>query len=206
MKRGQILSLLVALPLLTASAWGVSLNGDPAAQISGNVLFQEANHWTADIQYAVYAPGTYAGSHPDAATQYIYAYQIFNHTGSLSTLSTLSVGLLEGADAVHVSSDATYGVLGGNSTLLAQAFGAPPTSAVWAVSIPPGQSSQVLLFASDKPPIFNFATLKNGGLGDTHMLPSPQGNAVIPEPLTLAALGLGCFPIAGRLRRRLTAA
>ena len=172
----------------------IILQGDPAAMTSGSLTYSTAE-WTAQVQYAVYAPGQYGGTDPDKLTNYVYAYQVFDDAASQVTLSSFNVGLITGAGAVHATSDGGYGTLGGQAPLLSRLVGSPAGSVQWSIDVAPGQYTTVLLFSSPNSWTLQPASLVDHGTTDTHSLPSP-----VPEPASMGLLllgGLGCL-----LRRR----
>lgn len=190
------IGLVLAIGLITTSAFGLPLAGDPAAITSGSVVFAEASNWIAQVDYAVYEAGAYPGTHPDAQTNYIYAYQIFNDPLSADTLSTFTLGLLSGSDAASPTSDAGYGAAGGVSPLLSRLVGSPsPTSVQWVLDLSWDQHTTTLLFSSPHSFTFAPATLANGGLGDTHPLPTP-----VPEPTSMGLLLAGIAMVTRRKR------
>ena len=167
------------------------------ALISGTEAFS-AGEWDADVDYAVYAPGQYPGSHIDKDINYIYAYQIFNDSASTATLSHLSVGLGEDAGAANPRFDDGYGVSGGIFPALSWLVGTPPGSVQWTgAQWAPSTHSTVLLFSSPNSYTFDSATLVNHGTSDTQSLPSP-----VPEPATLLLLCGGVVPILLKHRRK----
>jgi len=169
-----------------------------SALISGAVSFTERSDWIAHVDYAVYAPGQYPGDHADKDTNYIYAYQVFNDSGSdQATLSHFSVGLDDDSGAANPWWDDAYGELGGNIPMLSWLVGSPPGSIQWVGSWAPGTHTTVLLFSSPYTYTFDSATLVNGGQGDTHPMPSP-----LPEPATLLLLCGGVVPILLKHRRK----
>ena len=176
----------LAVSFLCMPASGSVLYGDAAATISGSVNYAVASKWTADVEYAVYAPTAYPGSHPDKDSSYIYAYQVFSDAAGTDTLTSLSVGLLPGSGAASPQDDATYGVSGGVAPLLSRLAGSPPTSVQWSIDIDPNEHTTVLLFSSPNSYTWESATLADGGAGDTHPMPTP-----IPEPATMCLLAMG---------------
>jgi len=173
-----------------------TLDGDAAALVSGSQAFVGVN-WTADVDYAVYAPTKYPGSHPDSSSKYIYAYQVFNDSGSTDTLASLTISLLAGAGAANPDDDSTYAVLGGVAPLLSRLAGSPATSVQWVVDVDAGEHSTVLLFSSPYTYTFAAATLADGGVGDTRTLPTP-----LPEPATISLLVIGAAALVRRGRVR----
>ncbi len=201
-KTGQLLVVAMAICAVWAgiASGDVTIADDQAedyALISGTVAFaSELYGWTADVDYAVYAPGEYQGTHVNKDTNYIYAYQIFNDPGTM-TLSHLSIGLEENAGAASPGYDSTYGVSGGVVPVLSWLVGTPPTSVQWVDGVAPSAHSTVLLFSSPYTYTFEPATLANGGEGDTQSMPTP-----IPEPATMCLLVLGGIGVLIRRRRK----
>jgi len=158
-----------------------------------------------DVEYAVYAPGKYglSGTDQSLGTQFVYAYQVFNDLLGNEPVSSFSVGLDPTANVANIGSDAGSGTLGGTAPTASAFTGSPPTSAVWYFFMntidPPlaNEYSTVLLFTSPYGPQWAPATVMDGGLGNTHDLPSP-----IPEPATMALVGLGLAGLVARHRRR----
>lgn len=138
----------------------------------------------ADVEYAVYAPGSYGGTDPTGGSQYIYAYQIFNKLQSNVAVDFYSVGILAGANFGNVSNDPSYGVPGGLSALcfhFAQSAGYIFSQSV----LNPGTFSDVLLFSSTLAPTMGFGTISGGGLGQMGSLPTPS---TTPEPATISII------------------
>ncbi len=142
---------------------------------------------SANVDYAVFAPGTFdaafPGQDPSGGTEYVYAYQIDN----LDTdISKFTVGL---------DGDEPLGTIGFVSAIglvdpTASSFiGAGPTSAAWDYTAPGaltnGNSSAVLIFTSAAAPERDTATVA-ADWSNTQYLPSPA-----PEPASLALLALG---------------
>jgi len=173
-----------------------TLDGDAAALVSGSQPFTGVD-WTADVEYAVYAPTKYPGSHPDAGSKYIYAYQVFNDSTSTATLASLTINLLSGSGAASPADDSTYAVLGGVAPLLSRLAGSPPTSVQWVLDVDPAEHSTVLLFSSPYTYTSAAATLTNSGVGDTRTLPTP-----LPEPATISLLVIGAVALVRRGRAR----
>ena len=192
----SFLSVALTLGLITCGAPGAMLDGDAAAEISGTVSFSQPL-WDADVEYAVYAPGNYPGTHADKAASHIYAYQVFNASASSVMLSSLSVGVDPGSGAASATDDTFYGAAAGVAPLLSRLVGSPATSAQWTIAPAPGAHTTVLLFSSPNHYTFAPATVVDGGQGDTHDLPTP-----VPEPATLSLLAVAGALLGFRRRRR----
>ena len=91
---------MVLLLLLAATASASHIDNDTAAMMTGHVTYQSADLTTinAEVDYAVYAPGTFSTSamlgnpaDPSAGQDFIYAYEIRN--SGTASVTKLSVGL-----------------------------------------------------------------------------------------------------------------
>lgn len=155
----------------------------------------------ASVDYAVFAPGAFGvafpGQDPSGGTDYVYAYQINNLTGTIpasTAISQFTVGL-DGDEPlgatgfitdVGVTDPSASGYVGGGPTSVAFDF---------APQIPLDGTSAVLFFTSAAAPELDSATV-HAAWADTHELPSP-----LPEPATLGLLALGLVIAGGRKRR-----
>ncbi len=158
----------------------------------------------AEVDYAVFAPGTFElsfpGEDPSAGTEFVYAYQIFN-TGppQNDSLRQLTVGL-DGDESLS-----TIAAIGSGIVPTSVRFqGAAPsfTSAAFSFAdnkIPPGDpdpSSNILIFTSRNGPEFDAATILANFSAGSGELPSP-----VPEPGAIVLLVVGVA--ATLLRRRM---
>ena len=180
----------IILLFICASVFAVcakaSLYNDPAAMTGftnrtslniaalGSIL-------NVDVEYAVYAPGSYRGDDITSGNEYIYAYQFFNNARANVTVDFFSVGIISGSSINYVYTDEDYGVPGGADPL---AFNFPQSAGyVFIGNSPnPGQWSDVLLFSSIHSPTMGFGTVSGGGLGGMGSLPTPSA---LPEPATI---------------------
>lgn len=168
--------------LLSASSGGA------IAGFTGTQLFDDDFFGftvSANVDYAVFAPGTFPFADPSGGTDYVYAYQIENLD---SDVNKLTVGL---------DGDEPLGSIGfisdvGLTDPTASAYvGAGPTSAAWDFTSPGAltinNSSAVLFFTSSAAPEWDSATV-DAAWANSQNLPSP-----LPEPaaLGLMAMGLG---------------
>ena len=146
---------------------------------------------SANVDYAVFAPGTFPFADPSGGSDYVYAYQIDN-------LDTNIVQFTVGLDG-----DETLGSIGsipdGASTNpdVSAYVGAGPTSAAWDFTgFGSAQTSDVLFFTSAQAPELHSSTV-SAQWANSHDLPSP-----LPEPATLSLLALGAaVSFTGRRRK-----
>jgi len=147
---------------------------------------------SANVDYAVFAPGTFPFADPSGGTDYVYAYQIEN----LDTdIGQFTVGLDGDETLGTIGSIADGGSANPNSSLY---VGAGPTSAAWDFSgFASGQTSDVLFFTSAQAPELDSSTV-SAQWANSHDLPSP-----VPEPATLSLLALGTIVSCSGRRRRM---
>ncbi|MHC4563700.1 MAG: PEP-CTERM sorting domain-containing protein [Planctomycetota bacterium] len=215
----RLLSVSLALLAIgaTAHAGILATDDDALSAFQGTTNFYGSLFTfvtDADVDYAVYAPGTFDAAMAEALPglyyygaggirdeldlidpyYHVYAYQIFALTGDNVTQMTVGldadevlghIGFLAGTGDVDPTGSAFYG--------------APPTSARWDFAgVAPGQASQIVFFASAGQPEWDSSTVK-GFASATVSLPSPDDQPPAPEPGTLALLAAGSLAV---LRRR----
>ena len=158
----------------------------------------------ASVEYAVYEPGDFAtafpGQDPSGGSRWVYAYKILNEGPNLNFFSVgldgdepvFDIGFLDGADidpspAPHFVPDTP--------------LNPGPTSAVFDFQSPfltNGDNSDILIFTSTHSPELDSATLA-GGFAVDAQVGTPS---TMPEPSTLAVLGLGLTLVWARGRRQ----
>jgi len=163
-----------------------------------------------DVDFAVFAPGTYGGSPTvifapgfDWNAGYVYAYQIYvNAPPGGSPLSELQLGLPPGTEPLvrGLGYDPDFDP---SADDVEPTFGyVLPDSISFLFESPqlyPGEFGVTLLYSSPLPPAFFAATVFDSGLSAQQVLPVP---AVAPVP---AAAALGVLGLSGlsRIRRRI---
>ncbi len=172
---------------------------------------------SVDLEFAVYAPddegslfdATFgSGADPSGGTEFVYAYQVFNLSQGSSPVTALTIGLDGdepfdlGPPLGRISFLAGTGDVGPSASYMAPSDGsAPPTSARWAFMnapyLPTGQASEVLFFTSPGAPELDSATI-TGAWTASGLAPSPSNQIPVPEPATLAFLGLSALAMLGR--------
>ena len=158
----------------------------------------------AEVDYAVFAPGTFElsfpGMDPSGGTDFVYAYQIFN-TGPLAndSLRQLSVGF-DGDESVRNVTSVGSGV--SPSSAAFQGTSPSFTSVAWSFSgntIPPGDpdpQSNILIYTSLNGPQLDGSTVLANFSAGSGELPSP-----VPEPGAIVLLVVGAAVLL--LRRRM---
>jgi hypothetical protein len=206
----RCLSAILAAIFLAAvlpSVANATLANDSTAEIFGQFSFSRTTDpkFFAHIDYAVYAPGDYSGSLSFPADQYVYCYQLFNDSTSVSNIASFTIDL--GTDLItynpYYDSASGSGASGGlilpgttvpsvSQNIISYNFGRN------AISV--NQHSAVLLFTSDFAPALtiNAGTVRDTLVGDrfTMQLPTPT-----PEPASVLLLALAT-PVLLRIRRR----
>jgi hypothetical protein len=177
-------SVVISLSVLFCVCANASLIGG-IPEYSGTTTFNLSNGTSVlnvSVEYAVFAPGQYAGSDISGGSDYIYAYQIFSDSASNVAVDFFSVDVSAGSINA-VGADTTYGVLAGVNPL---AFNFPQSAGYMFIysALQPGQHSSVMLFSSDYAPTMGFGTVSGGGLSGMGALPT----ILIPEPATMALL------------------
>lgn len=147
---------------------------------------------SANVDYAVFAPGTFPFADPSGGAHYVYAYQIDNLD---TNITKLTVGLDGDETLGSIGSIADVGAVDPSAALY---VGAGPTSAAWDFTgLGNGQSSAVLFFTSAEAPELHSSTVA-AAWSNSHDLPSP-----LPEPATLSLLALGTIASCSGRRRRM---
>lgn len=175
---------VISLSILFCVYANASLMGIPG--YSGTTAFNLSNGTSVlnvSVEYAVFAPGTYAGSDISGGSDFIYAYQIFSNSASNCAVDFFSIDIPLGCSINAVGTDTGYGTLGGVNPL---AFKFPQSAGYMFIysALNPGQHSSVLLFSSDYSPVMSFGTVSGGGLSGMGALPT----LLVPEPVTIALL------------------
>jgi hypothetical protein len=189
------------------------LQGHASALISGTTSFTGASTvglLDVDVDWAVFAPGEFSlaggvfspfpGFGAPSATDYIYAYQIYNkgatHGGVSDThLSSLNINFGTMGSVSSLGSDPGFDADGTDvNATLAVSF--PPTASYlfYLPSLGVDEFSVVLLLSSPKAPTMSdVSNVIDGGLAINGQLPAPVPSpaAAVLGLIGLAFLGLG---------------
>jgi hypothetical protein len=184
--------------ILSPSVLAAPLFGNPNAYLgtwSGSTSFTSGGNFSGHVEWAVFAPGDfpYAGYTPTAG-ELTYAYQVF--VDGTSPLSTFSVLLVEPAD--NIGSFTDLGVVAPSSAVLT-----PFSDATWMFAgVPMGSSSIGLAFSSPRTPQNLLGSALDSGESALIIpLPSP-GEVNVPEPGSLALLGVAFASLLVRRKSR----
>jgi hypothetical protein len=143
----------------------------------------------ADVEYAVYAPGTYPGKDLTGGSKYIYAYQIFNSFNRSRpnvAIDFFSVGISSGVTIDNIYTDNIYSyTLGSGVDPLSNIFAQSAGFTFAVQSLDSREWSNVLIFTSVLSPTMGFGTISGGGASGMAALPTPS---MLPEPATIALL------------------
>ncbi|OHB59067.1 MAG: hypothetical protein A2173_08190 [Planctomycetes bacterium RBG_13_44_8b] len=192
--------LLFVCAAVFAAGADASLYNDPAAMtgFTGRASFdisQSGSSLRVDVEYAVYAPGTYPGIDLTGGSQYIYAYQVFNSNRSNVAVDFFSVEIISGASADLIYADDTYGsgIEPSSSHIFAQSAG----FVFAAQNLDPRKWSDVLIFSSVHSPTTGVGTINGGGLCGMEVLATPSA---VPEPATILFIVPGLLISTNRKR------
>ena len=194
-ERVGIFGVVVFLGASLCASAGLALSADTSAMTGwyGTLQLDNGIGLAANVDYAVYAPGTFGGSVP--TNEYVYAYQAFS-IGSVA-VSTMTVGILEGNGAANAQTDLTHGVSDG---ILPTYRLLLPGSSFYTAFLSPlltaNTHSVVLLFTSPNGPVkTNASVINSGQSAQVFGAPTP-----LPEPATLVLLGLSGLAVIRRHR------
>ena len=193
MSRIKIFVLSMFILFLASSASATLLVNDPGAMPGwADTLYFGSGDLTSEVDYAVFAPGDFAGI--DSSAGYVYAYQVFN-TSVSSAISMFELELLDPDSVAMAGSVGTYG--GGQvPSIMAIDSIADVYRAFFSPSLPANSYSEALLLTSLNGPTRTMASVINSGLSDTNDdAPSP-----IPEPASLSLMSLAAIAL---LRRKM---
>ena len=193
MSRIKIFVLSMFILFLASSASATLLVNDPCAMPGwADTLYFGSGDLTTEVDYAVFAPGDFAGI--DSSAGYVYAYQVFN-TSVSGAISMFELELLDPDSVAMAGSVGTYG--GGQvPSIMAIDSIADVYRAFFSPSLPANDFSEALLLTSLNGPTRTMASVINSGLSDTNDdAPSP-----IPEPASLSLMSLGAIAL---LRRKM---
>lgn len=195
--KGFVFATGLAVGLAAGSAQAGALNGhanaydDGGTVWTGSTSFDSGVGLSGYVDWAVFAPGDfpYAGYTPDAG-ELVYAFQVFS-TGT-DAAHSLTLNDPNG----EMNDVGSFADLAGEAPI-STALG---TQAEWNFDgLATGENSIGLAFSSTKVPTDLFGIVTNGGsFAITIPLPVPSQND-IPEPASLALLGIGGLMM---LRRR----
>ena len=136
-------------------------------------------------------------------SQYVYAYQLFIASDTTVALTFFSIGLDSLAQADNIGDDISAGQPGEASGVSPDIYSIGSSSAHWGFGWVLGNEvgadaySTVLVFTSPYGPIWDSATMMNGGFPTpVGLLPSP-----VPEPATMSLLAMGGLAILRRKRK-----
>jgi hypothetical protein len=179
----------------SAFAGTLGVDGNGMSGYTGSTTFVNGV-LHASVDFAVFAPGHYAGQDPSAGADYVYAYQLFN-TSQARNIDTFSVGLNPGSGARNATSDPLYGVLSGVAPDDIELGIDDVVADLLAPPVAPGGHSEVILFTSPFQPDFANASILSGGTNAMTIVPSPA-----PEPTSVTLAALGGIGLLSRRRSR----
>lgn len=195
------LALVLLMPAMTrAELASYFANAMPGWQEDYGEMFKSGKLY-GYVEYAVYAPEKLPGALDNDTIdsgQYVYAYQLFNTSGtSTDKVTHFSIGLEEHTTASNITEiDDPGPPIGNAASYVGFASAVPPYgSARWqytttATYIWPSQKSKILLFNSPYAPDDINATVKFNNLNavTVYNLPTPLNTSHVPEPATLLSL------------------
>jgi len=208
-----VLGLAIAPVLFiatTAKAELITYFSNALSGWSGTTTFSSAGKLFVDVEYAVYAPGSFdanfPGKDPSDNNQYVYAYQLINNATSTDNIQKITLGLDSLALPANISEIDDPNLPSG--TVSNPSFtGSPPGSAAWTyttdVNVQPGGKSKILIFTSPNGPKLASSTMRGFAVGVIGNVPGGLPSPV-PEPAALLGLvTVGCvFVLVRQFRRK----
>ncbi|MGD9722312.1 MAG: PEP-CTERM sorting domain-containing protein [Pirellulales bacterium] len=214
----SLLSLTCALALCAAPALAGPLATAPGVYFDGFTTWHGSSPYqgyfdppfntspsglSGDIDWAVWAPGTFPGfaGYTPTLGEYVYTYQLYE-TGSAPLTQNIVFTINEADNIGAFTGDAGFGLIDGVAPDFLDLV--PFSSAEWTFfsGVLSGEHTIGLAFSSPNPPEMSGSVQIDDGTFSFAMVPAP-GGPVIPEPGTfvLASCGLGMMSLF-YLRRR----
>lgn len=194
-KRYAVLILLVVTTLLVQSANAIPVGSKVFIDSLDDEAFTSdpcsPTIATIDCSVYQYTSGDYAG-------KYLYTYQISNE--STMGISFFSVGILDGA-SVELTGYETDGVLPALWTVIGSLPGIQSVEALFSGPIYNGQSSALLWFVANGPPVLDEGALFGTSSGGIPVFTTGNVLTSVPEPGTFVLLGAAGLSVLIRKRR-----